>query len=351
MIKKVIQVLVPLALAAGLLWWVLKDTDFEQMKLILAHTNYALLALSALPMLGAHLARAQRWRLLLEPVAIKPALWESFAAVMAGYVANLALPRLGEVTRCTMLLRRRGISVEVSLGTVIAERAFDVLMLGLITALSFWLEYDKLLAFFQEILALKKAGEPQAAPTSNLPLFAFGGLMLLAFIAAYVLRAKLLKVAIIGKIWAFAMGMLAGVFSVFKLRNPAAFLLHTVLIWVGYFLSTWLALVAVPGLEGIGGTGTLLILTVGSFGMIVPVQGGYGPYEFMVIAGLTKLYGFEKTLAEAGALLMHNSQTLIVVLVGAACFAALLGAGRAKLLGERPMPSKSPSSDPSNSLA
>jgi uncharacterized membrane protein YbhN (UPF0104 family) len=335
MIKKVIQVLVPLGLAGALLWWVLKDTDFEQLKLILEHTNYALLALSALPMLGAHLARAQRWRLLLEPVAVKPALWESFAAVMAGYVANLALPRLGEVTRCTMLLRRRGISVEVSLGTVIAERAFDVLMLGVITALSFWLEYDKVLAFFQEILALKKAGVAEAEPSNNNALLAFAGLLILVAIAAYILREKLLKVAIIGKIYDFAMGMLAGVFSVFKLRSPGGFLLHTVLIWVGYFLSTWLALVAVPGLESIGGTGTLLILTVGSFGMIVPVQGGYGPYEFMVIAGLTKLYGFEKVLAEAGALLMHNSQTLIVVLVGAACFAALLGAGKAKALGEK----------------
>ena len=327
--------LVPLGLAGALLWWVLKDTDFEQLKLILEHTNYALLALSALPMLGAHLARAQRWRLLLEPVAVKPALWESFAAVMAGYVANLALPRLGEVTRCTMLLRRRGISVEVSLGTVIAERAFDVLMLGVITALSFWLEYDKVLAFFQEILALKKAGVAEAEPSNNNALLAFAGLLILVAIAAYILREKLLKVAIIGKIYDFAMGMLAGVFSVFKLRSPGGFLLHTVLIWVGYFLSTWLALVAVPGLESIGGTGTLLILTVGSFGMIVPVQGGYGPYEFMVIAGLTKLYGFEKVLAEAGALLMHNSQTLIVVLVGAACFAALLGAGKAKALGEK----------------
>jgi uncharacterized membrane protein YbhN (UPF0104 family) len=82
----------------------------------------------------------------------------------------------------------------------------------------------------------------------------------------------------------------------------------------------------------------LLIFTVGSFGMVAPVQGGYGPFEFMVIAGLTLIYGFSEDTAAASAILMHNSQTALSIVVGAPLL-GWLAAGRRHVVVEAKQPS------------
>ena len=313
--KKVLQVVVPLLLAIGLMWLVLKDTDFAAVGQKLTTINYWLMGLSMVPMIGAHLARSQRWRILLEPVGPKPTFGEAFAAVMVGYLANLALPRLGEVTRCTILHRRTGIPVEVAIGTVLAERAFDMVMLLVITLLSFTLEYDKLFLFFSKLLG-NTPGQPDGSK-------AIGGLLiyLALFVVAaialfYGFRKRITKLSFYAKVLKVITGLLAGILSAFKLKQRTQFFAMTAAIWVGYWLSTWLCLEAVPGLDTLGPLAGLLILTVGSFGMVAPVQGGYGPFEFMLIAGLTQFYNSDKITAETGALVTHNFQNIIVVAVG-----------------------------------
>lgn len=320
--KKLLQIALPLLAAAGLLWWVLKDLPWPEVNAALAQANWGLVLLSLLPTLVAHLARAQRWRLMLAPVAPTPTLTESFAAVMAGYVANLALPRAGEVVRCTLLARRRGIAVEVSLGTVIAERAFDVVMLLAVTALAFLLQFDLLLQFFMRLIGAKAEGGAAPSGNSGALLFAAGlglGLLLLA----YSLRTHLARLPLYGKIAGALQGLVAGLLSALKLRQRGQFLALTVLIWGCYYLSGWICLEALPGLRGIGPLAGLMIFTVGSYGMVAPVQGGYGPFEFMIIAGLTQIYGYAESLSAASALLMHNSQTAFAVVLGAPLLAWL----------------------------
>ncbi len=321
--KKLLQIALPLLAAAGLLWWVLKDLPWPEVNAALAQANWGLVLLSLLPTLVAHLARAQRWRLMLAPVAPTPTLAESFAAVMAGYVANLALPRAGEVVRCTLLARRRGIAVEVSLGTVIAERAFDVVLLLAITALAFLLQFDLLLQFFMRLIGAKAGtGQPASGGNGGLLMLAAGlglGLLLLA----YSLRTHLARLPLYGKIAEALQGLVTGLLSALKLRQRGQFLVLTVLIWACYYLSGWICLEALPGLRGIGPLAGLMIFTVGSYGMVAPVQGGYGPFEFMIIAGLTQIYGYAESLSAASALLMHNSQTAFAVVLGAPLLAWL----------------------------
>jgi len=75
----------------------------------------------------AVLIRAQRWRLLLRPVAAVP-LGASFAATAIGFAATAVLPlRLGEVIRPALLARRVGFGVTPALSSVVLERLFDML--------------------------------------------------------------------------------------------------------------------------------------------------------------------------------------------------------------------------------
>ena len=330
-LKKTIQILVPLLLSGLLLWWTLKDLHWAEVQAALAEANWALVLASLLPTLVAHWARAIRWRLLLEPVATVPTRFEAFAAVMSAYVANLALPRAGELVRCTLLTRRRGINLEVSIGTVIAERAFDLVMLGVVTSLACVFEFKTLISFFQKITGQKTPGPGAESSTGTLVyVLAFG---IVALVLAFALRNRITKLPVYDKVFNMVKGLMAGIFSALKLKRRWEFLGLTVLIWVCYYLSGWICLEALPALHGIGPLAALLIFTVGSFGMVAHVQGGYGPFEFMVIAGLTLIYGFSEDTAAASAILMHNSQTALSIVVGAPLL-AWLAAGRRHVVVE-----------------
>jgi len=323
-LKKTLQILIPLILSGVLLWWTLKDLQWDEVQTALKQANWWLVLFSLVPTFFAHLARAQRWRLLLQPVATVPTLAESFAAVMSAYLANLALPRAGELVRCTLLTRKRGINLEVSIGTVIAERAFDLVMLAIITGLSFLFEFDKLLLFFQDILGAKKADPTVTpAPQDNTTLLFILIFALAIFILAFVLRNRVTKLPVYDKVFNLVKGLMAGIFSALKLKSRGQFLFLSVAIWVCYYISGYICLQALPALQGISPVAALMIFTVGSFGMVAPVQGGYGPFEFMVIAGLTLIYGYTEGTAAASAILMHNSQTAFAIIVGAPALAWL----------------------------
>ena len=93
-----------LGLGIFLVWWSVKDLTGEdrlQIKASLKTARYWLL----IPVFGilflSHLLRALRWKLLIEPLGYKPSTTNTLFAVFIGYLANQAVPRLGEVLKCT----------------------------------------------------------------------------------------------------------------------------------------------------------------------------------------------------------------------------------------------------------
>ena len=74
------------------------------------------------------LFRAIRWNMMLQSMEYFPKIYNTFMAVLIGYFANLALPRLGEVSRCSVLTKYENIPFSKSFGTVITERVFDMLI-------------------------------------------------------------------------------------------------------------------------------------------------------------------------------------------------------------------------------
>src|ERR1700735_648655 len=148
------------ALAAFFVWLSVKDMDSQkwaQLKDALDRANYWLLG----PVLGllllSHWLRALRWRQLIEPMVYEPSKVNCFLGVMIGYFVNLGAPRLGEVVKCTILSRYEKVPVDKLVGTIVAERAFDVICLVLVFALTLVFQFDvihslfsgDLLAFFR----------------------------------------------------------------------------------------------------------------------------------------------------------------------------------------------------------
>jgi hypothetical protein len=219
------------------------------------------------------------------------------------------------------------VPVNVSLGTVVGERVIDLVMLLLITALAFMLEFDKLTAFFIGILQPGQQTET-ASQTNGLALVAVLVVLLVLALILFSFRRRLLEMAIFQKLFGLALGVWIGIGGIFKLKNPGMYLLHTFIIWAGYFSSTYLSLWAFESTAVLDLSAGLMVFVAGSFGMVAPSQGGIGPFHFMVSQVLLSFYKIELTTGLSAATAMHASQMVFTIVVGGICLA--LGAALSK---------------------
>lgn len=323
------------ALSVALMAYALKGIDFTLVWQQLKEVNYFWIAVSLMLALAGCLSRAYRWKMQLEPLGYQVPLPKTYNALMVGYLANLVLPRAGEVIRCSMLRKTSGVAVKAGIGTVITERLLDMVMLLLLTGAAFLIEFERIHAFFWNLFSDKIASY---GATWGMIYLLGGSLIFLVLLVAalgYFFRDKLTHHVLYIKIKTFIKGVAEGIFSVANLSNKTAFVGHTLFIWVTYFLTSYVGFLALPGTAHLGLGAALSVLVVGSLGMSAPVQGGIGVFHIMVRSTLL-LYGLSKETGMAFALVNHTSQTLLVVLLGGISF--IVSVLNQKPAAENPLP-------------
>lgn len=226
-------------------------------------------------------------------------------------MANVAFPRMGEISRCGVINKTDNIPIVKLIGTVIVERIVDLLMLAIVLALGIILQFDLLSDFLYDNVLVKLDGN-----AGNLTVLVFAALILVLAIGLLYLLLKKKKLGIRNRIYSFFMDVKSGVLSVKDLHNKGGFILSSVVIWLLYGLSTYLCFFALEATSGLDILASLSVLVFSSLGMIVPVQGGIGAFHYMVSEGLM-VYNIPKTDGLAYALLIHSSQTLLILFAGA----------------------------------
>ncbi|MFO7817786.1 MAG: lysylphosphatidylglycerol synthase transmembrane domain-containing protein, partial [Desulfovibrionales bacterium] len=150
---KILRFVAFLAIGLVLLFFAFRGVDFSEMANHLKDAKYSWIGLSLFIAILSHISRARRWILLIEPINDhKPSLWNTVNAVLFGYFANYALPRMGEITRCVSLGRKEKISVNSLIGTVIIERAIDLISMFLILLFLLIARFEKFGAFFNDYI-------------------------------------------------------------------------------------------------------------------------------------------------------------------------------------------------------
>jgi hypothetical protein len=309
----------PLALAVLLMAYLFRNISVTELLRSFQRADYTWAVGSAVALLGAHVCRAYRWNLLLRPLGYRPALGNTFLAVMVGYFANLLVPRMGEVTRCGFLQRMERIPLNTSFGTVVAERLFDLISLLVLLLLNFVLEFDRLSGFFTEFFASKFGAVGSISTGVYLAVVGLAITGLVGLVVLYRNRQRFSGNAFYNRVSNFVKGMIDGVLSVRKLDRKWDFLLQTVLIWVGYYLASYLLTFALPDATRLSPLAGLTVLIMGAIGMAAPVQGGTGSFHLLV-SGALLLYGWK---AEDGLILatfIWASQTLLTLVAGGVCF-------------------------------
>lgn len=311
-----LQYLFFLGLGVLFVWLSVRKINHEQWLQIKASLQRARLYL-ILPvcatLLLSHYSRAMRWRILMEPMGYRPSKFNTFAAVMIGYLVNAGVPRLGEVVKCTLLARYEKVRADRLVGTIVMERAVDVvcLVVAFVLALLFQghIIGDYVSSLFGDFFR-DKAGQ-----TSFAKILLYGGALLFILLAFFFVLKRFGHVDAVSKVKNIVTGILHGLQSIRFIRQKGWFLFHTIAIWLLYFISTTIGIFALQETAPLGLGGGLTTLAVGSVGMVL-TPGGIGAYPLLV-SKLIGLYGLdEATTGNALGWLLWTVQTLIIVLGG-----------------------------------
>ena len=278
----VLQYFLFAALAAFFVWLSLSGLDdqkWRQLEDAMQRAHYWLLLPVMFLLLISNWLRALRWRQLMEPLGFHPSVLNTLFGVLIGYFVNLGAPRLGEVIKCTILARYEKAPADKLVGTILAERAFDVLCLLVVFGLTFFLQFPVLHALALNTvypIFLNKNGRISFYKIG----YMLGGFILLLFLLRF-LFSRLGHINIVQRLKGMLVNILHGLTSIRALRNKFLFAVYTVGIWVMYWMSTWLGFFAIRETSQLNPTDALTVLAMGSIGIILS-PGGIGAYALLV---------------------------------------------------------------------
>lgn len=254
----------------------------------------------------SHFFRALRWRYLLETVKLHPSVLNTTFAVLIGYIANLALPRAGEVAKCTVLAKYEKTPAHKMIGTIVAERAFDLLCLFVIAFAAFLLQIHIISQYVSEKMTVLKQKILQHEVVLAIAVVLFA-MVIVALVMLY-RRNRETRMGLIMK------EMAHGIFSIVHMKKRVQFLGYTVLIWLMYVMQIYLGFKSLHATQHLSLLAALVVLVYGSVGLII-TPGGIGMYTLMV-AQILNAYAIDDVSAQAFGWIAWLVQTGIIIILG-----------------------------------
>ena len=315
--KSIIQFFVLLGIGILLIWLSLRQiTPAQQSEIFYAFetADYFWVTISIIIAFLSHFLRAFRWNYLLQPLGQKTKLLNANCYVLVGYLANYGIPRMGEISRCTLATKYDKVPFEIALGTVITERIVDFILFIIIFVLTLLLQFSELIG-----LANKWIFEPLQNKLSGLSHNPVKLTLLivvsLVIIIGFVFIRKKLAGILRGKFGGIIKGLADGIGSIRKMEKPFRFVVLSLMIWLSYFYSLYACFFALQGTSHLGQRECLTLLLFGTFGVIFS-PGGLGAYPFIISSILITTYGLDKVPAIAFPWLGWTSQFILVVALG-----------------------------------
>jgi glycosyltransferase 2 family protein len=318
---QVLKFLAFLTVGIVLLWFAFRKGDFNKLAADLKEANYSWLLLSVFFGFIAFVSRARRWVLLINPLGFNPSLKNSFYALMTGYLANLALPRIGEITRCVALGKKEKIPVDQLIGTVVVERTIDFISLLIIMIILIFTSGDQIGLFLKESILV---------PIQQKIISIFGNTwilwVILFFLGAVTMflmikyKKSLRKIRFFSKMFDLARGIINGLKTITNLKRKWEFIFHTIFIWVNYALMTWVVVFSIESTSQLTFGDSIFLLVIGGLAMSAPVQSGLGAFHYIISRGLLIVKGIPLEDGLVYALLTHESQLIFVAIIGTISF-------------------------------
>lgn len=307
---RIVRFLAFFAAGVFLFWLIYKDQDIERIKSVLRNdVNYFWIWVSLVIGLFSHISRTLRWGLMIKPISHKPRFINTFLSVMIGYLMNLVLPRMGELSRCGVLARYEKISFTKLLGTVVAERAVDMLTLLILLAIVIVSQFSEMLYFLQSNPEIES--RLQSIIFSPYLIIGFAGFIVMVFIFRKTLKNTLFYQKIAG----ILSNLKEGFISIRSIEQKGWFFFHSALIWILYYVMLYAVFFAFDFTRDLNPIAGLTTFVLASFGMVAPVQGGIGAWHFMATEALA-LYGVAYENGIIFAFVAHTATNGMIIFIG-----------------------------------
>ncbi|HPT11551.1 MAG TPA: hypothetical protein PLP69_02920, partial [Bacteroidales bacterium] len=101
-----------------------------------------------------------------------------------------------------------------------------------------------------------------------------------------------------------------------------------------YLLMAWVPVFCLESTSGLDLGAGIFILVIGSLGMAVPVQSGIGAFHWIVSRGINFVYGIPLDQGLAYATLEHESQMILIAILGSVSLFILFGRKGSRILTE-----------------
>jgi glycosyltransferase 2 family protein len=271
-----------LGLGFFLVWWQFdKMTPLQKSQFgeSLQYANYWLLIPVIILAVLSHISRAVRWKILIEPMGYKPSTANSFYSVMSGYLVNTFVPRAGEVVKCTLLSRYEKIPFNKLIGTILVERAFDLVCYIIFIIITILIQITHVSSFVKNKFSQMAANESGAQFWIKLL-----AIIAIIFVIVYFLKWVFKTFAHhrhIISIKGFHIGLKEGFSAIARLKNRGWFIFHTIFIWSMYLLQVYIGFSALSATSHLGMVEACSVLSLATLGMIVS-PGGIGAFPLAV---------------------------------------------------------------------
>ena len=320
--------LLPLIVTVWLCYILFAKQDVAEMIRIARHEcNYWWIALALGLSVVSHVVRAMRWRLQLRAIGVNAPLFTVVLSIFGTYAVNLLLPRLGELWRTGYISQRENAKFDAVFGSMVADRLADTATVALLMLSTLLLAGGPLMDFLRENGAQSTLDGLVAIASSPI----VWGVIAVMVVVGVIALVKFKNNPWVVKAIAFFSGIWRGFAAITTMKGRVRWLLLTAAIWGCYFLQLYVAFFAFPATAqvvadyGIGAVAVCFLLS--SIAMVIPSNGGIGPWQIAVMFGLS-IYSAgipELTSNYAGSFanLVLGSQTLLLVLLGIFTFISI----------------------------
>ncbi len=313
----VVRWLLPLALTVLLVTYMFRKVNFSDMWHLLRNgVDYWWILCAMGISVFSHIFRALRWRIQLRSLGVRPPLMALCCSIFGCYALNLIFPRLGEVWRCTYIAQREHSPFATVLGSMVADRLSDTLVVLLLTVLTFIVATPAIEAFLVKYPVGKGLVDMVYSPWFWITLV--GGCLLVWAIFRF--GGNL---GIVAKVKGMGVQLWKGFAAVGTMEGKWLFILLTLAIWFCYYIQLYVAFFAFPFTRELcteaslayGFTPCLVAFVLSSIGMAIPSNGGLGPWNIAVMFGLA-VYGISDEQGTAFSMLQWSGQTVMLILLG-----------------------------------
>ena len=293
--------LLPIFIGVFCIYYSFKDISFSEFKEYFTKINYLWVFVGIFLGALSHISRSYRWKFLIEPLGYKLGFINSVLTVFSAYLINYTVPRAGDIARGTFISKYENIPFEKAIGTIVAERAVDVLCILIIILIGLIKEFDK--------ISNKLIDFVEESDFSTVILSVLIAVIVTATVYFVIKRFKFYK-----KIKSFLSGLIDGITIIFKMKNRNQFIFHSIFIWLMYVLMFYFTSKAFVDLNQVTFFQMTISFTLAALSIMLS-NGGIGIYPLAVEESLG-WYGVQSATGLAFGWVMWLSQTLMVVIFG-----------------------------------